>query len=1189
MIKKLIIAAIIFGIASLACLSIGIRSPFAVDNAVTEGNDRVVLHETVHPYARPEFDVGPTDPSLPMNRTILLLKIAPEKQAELDRLVAEQHDPSSPNFHHWLTPEEFGKRFGRSPEEIASVKGWLITHGFTIDETAKGGAWINFSGTAADVDRAFHANMHDYQVAGHVRHANSTDISIPSALAGLVAGPVSLHNFPRHSAAKPRPAYTEKDGTHDLAPGDFAVIYDVNNIYNLGYDGAGVTIAVTERTYQTGAITKWNYFRSHFGLPYNPPVVTVNGDPGDQGWNDDEEADIDVEWSGAVATGATINFVTSASTNSNDGVDLSAQYIVDNNSAPIISDSYIWCEHDMGSTLRSFYYNLWRQAVAQGITVFVASGDNGAYSCIDQNNNPVAPKAVNGFASTPFNTAVGGTALSDSSAYWNPVNSADGVSALGYMPEVAWNNYDQQDGWLYYASAGGPSAYWPKPAWQVAPGVPNDGARDLPDVSLNADCDVGYRIYTCTNDTGACNSDSLRVFCGTSLGTPSLAGIMALIVQSAGGQRQGNVNTVLYQLGNAQYSGASGASAVFHDITSGNNGFVGNGTNLPGYSCTQHYDLVTGLGSVNATNLFLAFQEEGSLTVTISPAAAVSAGAQWNVDGGTWKNSGATVGGLSVGSHTVNFNTITGWTSPASQAVNIVKGQTTSAGGLYVQQTQTGSLTVTISPAGAVSAGAKWNVDGGTWQNSGATVGNLSVGSHTLNFNTITGWTSPASQSVNIVNGQTTSAGGLYVQQTQTGSLTVTISPTAAVNAGAKWNVDGGTWQNSGATVGNLLVGSHAVNFNAITGWTNPASQTVNIVNGQTTSVGGLYVQQIQTGSLRVTIGPAAAVNAGAMWNVDNGAWNASGGTVSGLSAGLHTVNFESIPGWNTPASQTVVISSGLTKTASATYVLTPPTVESFLIDNGAGTTPSRTVTLNNAATGSPTGYMASQSSTFSGAVWKPYSTAPSFTLSAANGSKTVYFRVRNAGGVSAKAIASIVLAQLPEVTSFKIDAGAAATINPIVTLNNTATIPPTQFMASESPSFAGAVWQAYSPAPKFTLSAGAGTKTVYVEVQNSAGQSPVVSDTIQLIVKPTVTSFQIDAGAGTTSSRTVTLNNTATESPTYYMASQSSTFSGAVWKPYSSAPSFTLSAAQGNKTVYFKVRNAAGASYVMYAGITLD
>jgi subtilase family serine protease len=952
MIKRLVIAAIIFGTASLASLSIGIRSPFAVDNAVIEKNDRLFIHGTIPPKARAEFDVGPTDPSLPMKRMILLLKIVPEKQAELDRLVAEQQDPSSPNFHRWLTPEEFGKSFGRSPEEIATVKSWLITNGFTIDETAKGGTWVNFSGTAAIVERAFQANMHDYKVDGHLYHANSTDPSIPRALADLVAGPVSLHNFPhkamhtpaRHMPeAKLQPGYTESDGSHDLAPGDFAAIYDVN--YNLGYDGTGVTIAIVGRTHPDAS--KWSTFRSTFGLIPNPPVVTLNGpDPGDLGADEDAEADLDVEWSGAVATGATINFVVSVSTNSADGVDLSAQYIVDNNLAAIMSDSFGTCERDLGKTWSSFYYNLWEQAASQGITVFVVTGDSGAYGCTDTNGNPLAPKAVNGLASTPFNVAVGGTTLSNASAYWNPDNGTDGVSALGYIPEAAWNNWAQYD--LYWASGGGASALWPKPAWQASPGVPNDGARDMPDVSLDADPYTGYRVYTCTNDTGPCTSNSWSIYGGTSCASPSFAGIMALIVQSAGGKRQGNFNSVFYKLGNAQYSGASGASAVFHDITSGNNGF---GSQFPGYSCTPYYDLVTGLGSVDVTNLLLSFQEAGPLTVTINPAAAVSAGA---------------------------------------------------------------------------------------------------------------------------------------------------------------------------------------------------------------------------------------------MWNVDNGGWNVSGATVSGLSVGSHTVNFKSIPGWNTPAGQTVVISHGAAKTASGTYVLAPPTVESFLIDNGAGTTATRTVTLNNTVNGSPAYYMASQSSTFNGAAWKPYSTAPSFTLSAANGPKTVYFKVKDAGGVSAKASASIVLAQLPVVTSFKIDAGAATTINPTVTLNNTVSISPTQFMASEARDFAGTVWQAYSSAPKFALSAGSGTKTVYFKVSNGAGPSVAVSDTIQLIVKPTVTSFLIDNGAGTTASRTVTLNNTATGSPTYYMASQSSTFNGAAWKPYAAAPAFTLSLGNGTKTVYFKVKNAAGASTVVSATITL-
>ncbi len=621
MIKRLIVAVIIFGFASLAGLSIGIRSPFAAENAVIEENDRVVLQGNIPPKASPEFDVGPTDPSLPMKRIILLLKIPPEKQTELDRFVGEQLDPSSPNFRRWLTPEEFGKRFGRSPEEIATVRGWLISHGFTIDETARGGTWINFSGTAAQVDVAFHANMHDYRVEGNLHHANSTDPSIPRALTNLVAGPVSLHNFQRkamHTPPRPmpeaklQPGYTESDGTHDLAPGDFAAIYDVNNVYDQGYDGAGVTIAIVGRTHPNGAITKWNKFRSTFGLPDNPPVITVNGpDPGDLGSDEDTEADLDVEWSGAVAPGATIHFITSKSTNSADGVDLSAQYIVDKNLAPIMSDCFGTCEaQNTGATGNAFYNSLWQQAASYGITVFVVTGDSGAYGCTDANGNPTGGEAVNGLASTPFNIAVGGTQLSDASTYWNPDNGAYGTSALGYVPEVAWNNYNAENDWGFLASGGGASSLYGKPAWQVCPGVPNDGRRDMPDVSLNADTDVGYRVYTCTNATGPCNSNSWVIVGGTSAASPTFAAIMALIEQGAG-QRQGNFNSVFYQLGNAQYSGVGGASPVFNDVTSGDNGFIGNGEDLPGYSCTPAYDLVTGLGSVNVTNLLQAVGVKG--------------------------------------------------------------------------------------------------------------------------------------------------------------------------------------------------------------------------------------------------------------------------------------------------------------------------------------------------------------------------------------------------------------------------------------------------------------------------------------------------------------------------------------------------------------------------------------------------
>ena len=580
---------------------------------------------------------------------------------------------------------------------------------------------------------------------------------------------------------------------------------------------------------------------------------------------------------------------------------------------------------------------------------------------------------------------------------------------------------------------------------------------------------------------------------------------------------------------------------------------------------SQTFNISSGI-TTSLTGVYV--QQTGSLTVTISPAAAVSAGAMWNVDGGAWQASGTTISGLTLGQHTVAFNNIAGWNTPANQTANITNGQPTSLTGAYVQQT--GSLTVAISPAAAVSAGAQWNVDGGPWQTSGATV-SAAVGSHTVNFNTIAGWSAPASQTVNITNGQTTSATGLYVQQY--GALTVMIGPAAAVSAGAQWNVDGGSWQLNGATV-SAAVGSHTINFFTITGWTSPASQTVNIVNLQTTSASGAYIQQF--GSLTVTITPAAAVSAGAQWNVDGGSWQTSGTTISGLTVGQHTVAFNNITGWNTPASQTVTIANGQTTAAGGAY---------------EQLTDSLKVTIGPLAA-----VHAGAQWQVDGGVWQNSGvTANGLTY----GRHVVGFKeiqgwkapadqtVTIAKGKTTTSIGTYL--QLPVVLKYKISNGAASSITRQVTLNNQTSGNPTKYMASESQDFIGAVWQTYSDDPKFTLSAGGGIKTVYFKVENRAGESGVASDAIQLIVPPTVTSFEINNGATATSSRTVTLDNTATESPTYYMASQSSTFIGAIWKPYAAAPAFTLSSGNGTKTVYFKVKNAAGASKVVSETITLD
>ncbi len=308
--------------------------------------------------------------------------------------------------------------------------------------------------------------------------------------------------------------------------------------------------------------------------------------------------------------------------------------------------------------------------------------------------------------------------------------------------------------------------------------------------------------------------------------------------------------------------------------------------------------------------------QTGSLTVTITPTDAVTAGAQWRVDGGQWIDSGGTQRDLPVGSHTVTFKPVDGWTAPAARTVTITNGQTASVNAAYTRQT--GSLTVTITPTDAVTAGAQWRVDGGQWIDSGGTQRDLPVGSHTVTFKPVDGWTAPAARTVTITNGQTASVNAAYTRQT--GSLTVTITPTDAVTAGAQWRVDGGQWIDSGGTQRDLPVGSHTVTFKPVDGWTAPAARTVTITNGQTASVNAAYTRQ--TGSLTVTITPTDAVTAGAQWRVDGGQWIDSGGTQRDLPVGSHTVTFKPVDGWTAPAARTVTITNGQTASVNAAYTL---------------------------------------------------------------------------------------------------------------------------------------------------------------------------------------------------------------------------------------------------------------------------
>jgi hypothetical protein len=604
----------------------------------------VVLRGNTYPLARPQYDQGAVPDAQPLHRMLLLLERSPQQEKALRQFLDAQQSKSSASYHAWLSPEQFGAQYGPAAADVQTVSSWLAAQGFKINRVSAGRTIIEFDGTAGQVRNAFHCQIHRYVVNGREHTANSSDPAIPAALTPAVAGIVSLHNFPatshlrnigafRHARGSGRveplfkPLYTPPSSSQNypLVPGDFAIIYNVAPLWNAGIDGTGQTIAVVGETDIN--VADIQSFRALFGLSNNFTSANVLLDGIDPGVTGDEtEADLDVEWSGAVAKNATIDFVVSAATEVTGGTHLSALYIVDHNLAGVLSESYGECEASLGTTNNQYYNSLWEQAAAQGITVVLSAGDGGSAGCDDFDTAQAATHglAISGYASTPFNVAVGGTdfnQINNWSQYWsatnNPVTLA---SALGYIPEIPWNDSCAQlglngcgsseaGGDLYniVAGSGGASTIYSKPSWQSGAGVPQDNRRDIPDVALLASggfTGTGYLICQSDYDDANCqvSGDSFPFLTvgGTSASAPSFAGIMALVNQSQAiekpGSRQGNANYVLYALAklqgntspavNCNASASPAAACTFNDITSGDSFFSSSGAGNNSVPCT---------------------------------------------------------------------------------------------------------------------------------------------------------------------------------------------------------------------------------------------------------------------------------------------------------------------------------------------------------------------------------------------------------------------------------------------------------------------------------------------------------------------------------------------------------------------------------------------------------------------------
>jgi subtilase family serine protease len=668
-----------------------------------DGGARVTLAASVSARTTGAIDLGATAAGQRLPLLSIQFAMTPAQQKALTQLLADQQNPGSARYHQWLTPEQFGAQFGLAAADLAKVSSWLSAQGFTVSTVARGGLFIQFSGTVEQANAAFGVELHDVVVNGQKHVANLGAVSLPAALAAVTSGVSGLDDFkpiarvtggsaPANTSG-PKPLYTlGSTGAHALAPADFYTIYDENALKTASITGTGVSIAVVGQTDINAADIA--AFQQAAGLTAKAVSTTLFGsDPGFTTAADLLVAEQGLEWAGAIAPGASIVYA-----NSINALFGSLPLVVDNNLAAIVADGYGECETTLQANNLVYYSSFLQQAAAQGQTIVVPSGEYGATDCDVTGASAVNGLAVDFPASSPYVTGVGGTEFNEgTSTYWSGTNGATGGSALSYIPETVWND---SNGNGLAASGGGASLYFSKPAWQAGTGVPADFARDVPDVSLSGSaahdpylvCISGSCTSGFANASGVVSTAG-----GTSSSAAAFAGILALVEQKTGA-RLGVANNVLYALASSSYG-----ATVFHDTTTGNNaspctaGSIGcaNGGAI-GFSAAAGYDEATGLGSVDAYRLVNSWSLVTPVAATGGPAFSYT-----NVAG-----SASTV---SAGA-TVTLTT------------SVTSALTTSTA------TPTGSVQITVD---GEASGAAIGLSNGSGSMSLSTTG-LSIGTHTI-------------------------------------------------------------------------------------------------------------------------------------------------------------------------------------------------------------------------------------------------------------------------------------------------------------------------------------------------------------------------------------------------------------------------------------------------------------------------
>lgn len=657
---RLWICAWMAALVSTACAFAAQTSAPRIHSEVSS-SEMSALRGSLHPLAQLQYDRGRMPAETRLKGVTVVFNRSAAQESDLQALLAAQQDPSSPLYHKWLTPEQFANRFGMPQADLNRVQEWLQQQGFSIDSVARSRTFIKFSGTAGQVENAFQTQMHYFDVRGERHFAPATELSVPTAMAPTVAAITNLSDFRPHSQHIPRKAFTSgQTGNNFFAPGDINTAYDMKPLLTAGNNGTGQTIVIAGQSYIS--VSDIEAFQTAAGLTKKDPnliLVPGSGDGATPSPGDEGESDLDLEWSSAMAPGATIDFVYVGSDQSYSVFD-SMQFAVDTDLGNIISVSYGVCETELGSA-QAALEAVMQQGAAQGQTIVAASGDEGSTACFvsPTTTNPTLVTqealAVNYPASSQYVTGIGGTEISaandlnSASTYWDTETSGTDIinSVKTYIPEIAWNDEafliaNQASG--LSASGGGASALFAKPSWQTGvPGIPSDSKRDVPDISFYSSPSFAGYLY-CTSDqsdwaqgqTGSCGSGfrastsdtTLTVAGGTSFATPIFAGMLADLNQKAGYTTgQGNINQMLYHLA----SNSSTYASVFHDVTSGSNECVAGTTycssssgSESNYSAGTGYDLVTGLGSVDLNALANAWTNSTSTAVATTTTVSAS-------------------------------------------------------------------------------------------------------------------------------------------------------------------------------------------------------------------------------------------------------------------------------------------------------------------------------------------------------------------------------------------------------------------------------------------------------------------------------------------------------------------------------------------------------------------------------------